>query len=208
MPRSPPGSPRPYLLKLEQAVELGLINSREYQDARENLYMAALPVATQRFSFAAQFFAFGQAVRQWAGSQTSAVPKNNWALSSNVGFSKLFSTGALLLADFANQTVFNLSGFGRSLTSQSTINLDLIQPLLRGGGRAVTLEPLTQAERNLLYEIRLFARFRIEYYVSEVVAASSGPLSNPRAFWPPERSHRPRGWVAPAWFPVSRRRYL
>src|SRR5438128_235392 len=96
---SPPGAPRPYLLKLEQTVELGLINSREYQDARENLYMAALPVATQRFSFAAQFFAFGQAVRQWAGSQTSAVPKNNWALSSNVGFSKLFSTGALLLAD-------------------------------------------------------------------------------------------------------------
>jgi hypothetical protein len=162
---SPPGSPRPYLLKLEQAVELGLINSREYQDARENLYMTALPVATERFSFAAQFFAFGQAVRQWAGRQTSDVPKNNWALSSNLGFTKLFSTGALLLADFANQTVFGLTGFGRSLSSQSTINLDLIQPLLRGGGRAVTLEPLTQAERNLLYQIRTFARFRKEFYV-------------------------------------------
>jgi hypothetical protein len=163
---TPPGAPRPYLLKLEQTVELGLINSREYQDARENLYMTALPVATERFSFAAQFFAFGQAVRQWAGSQTNSVPRNNWALSSNVGFSKLFSTGALLLADFANQTVFGLTGFGRSLSSQSTINLDLIQPLLRGGGRAVTLEPLTQAERNLLYEIRTFARFRKEFYVS------------------------------------------
>jgi len=162
---TPPGAPRPYLLKVEQAVELGLINSREYQDARENLYMAALPVATQRFSFAAQFFAFGQAVRQWAGIQTADTPRNNWALSSNVGFSKLFSTGALLLADFANQTVFNMAGFGRSLTSQSTINLDLIQPLLRGGGRAVTLEPLTQAERNLLYQIRTFARFRKEFYV-------------------------------------------
>lgn len=163
---TPPGAPRPYLLKLEQTVELGLINSREYQDAREALYMTALPVATERFSFAAQFFAVGQAFRQWAGIQTPETPHNNWTLSSNVGFSKLFSTGALLLADFANQTVFNLSGFGRSLTSQSTINLDLIQPLLRGGGRAVTLEPLTQAERNLLYEIRNFARFRIEYYVS------------------------------------------
>ncbi len=162
---SPPGAPQPYLLKVEQAVELGLINSREYQDARENLYMTALPVATERYSFAAQFFAFGQAVRQWAGRQTSDVPKNNWALSSNIGFSKLFSTGALLLADFANQTVFGLTGVGRSLSSQSTINLDLIQPLLRGGGRAVTLEPLTQAERNLLYELRTFARFRKEFYV-------------------------------------------
>jgi hypothetical protein len=162
---TPPGAPRPYLLTVEQAVELGLINSREYQDARENLYMAALPVASERFSFAAQFFAFGQAFRQWAGIQTSDTPHNNWALSSNVGFSKLFSTGALLLADFANQTVFNMAGVGRSLTSQSTINLDLIQPLLRGGGRAVTLEPLTQAERNLLYQIRTFARFRKEFFV-------------------------------------------
>jgi hypothetical protein len=169
---SPPGSPRPYLLKLEQAVELGLINSREYQDARENLYMAALQVSLQRFSFSAQFFAFGQAVRQWAGIQTPP-PRNNWTLNSNVGVTKLFSTGALLLADFANQTVFNLSGFGRSLTSQSTINLDLIQPLLRGGGRAVTLEPLTQTERNLLYEIRLFARFRKEFYVS-IAGGGSG----------------------------------
>jgi len=162
----PPNAPRPYLLKLEQTVELGLINSREYQDARENLYMAALQVSLQRFSFAAQFFAFGQAVRQWSGTQTPTGHQNNWALGSNVGFSKLFSTGALLLADFANQTVFNMAGFGRSLTSQSNINLDLIQPLLRGGGRAVTLEPLTQNERNLLYEIRLFARFRKEFYVS------------------------------------------
>jgi hypothetical protein len=153
------------LLKVEQAVELGLINSREYQDARENLYMTALAVTVQRFSFAAQFFAAGQAIRQWSGRQTPEGHQNNWTLNSNIGFSKLFSTGALLLADFANQTVFNMTGFGRSLTSQSTINLDLIQPLLRGGGRAVTLEPLTQAERNLLYEIRLFARFRKEFYV-------------------------------------------
>jgi outer membrane protein TolC len=162
----PPNAPRPYLLKLEQCVELGLINSREYQDARENLYMTALQVSLQRFSFAAQFFAFGQAVRQWSGTQTPTGHQNNWSLGSNVGVTKLFSTGALLLADFANQTVFNMSGFGRSLTSQSTINLDLIQPLLRGAGRAVTLEPLTLAERNLLYEIRLFARFRKEFYVS------------------------------------------
>src|SRR5439155_249193 len=110
---------------------------------------------------------FGQAVRQWAGNQTSGtLPRNNWTLNSNVGFTKLFSTGALLLADFANQTVFNLTGMGRSLTSQSTLNLDLIQPLLRGGGRAVTLEPLTQAERNLLYEIRGYARFREQFYAN------------------------------------------
>jgi hypothetical protein len=163
---TPPGAPQPYLLKLEQAVELGTINSREYQDARENLYMTALAVSLQRFGFAAQFFAAGQAIREWAGRQTPEGHQNNWMLNSNVAFAKVFSTGALLLANFANQTVFNMTGVGRSLTSQSTINLDLIQPFLRGGGRAVTLEPLTQVERNLLYQIRTFARLRKEFYVA------------------------------------------
>ena len=42
------------MLNLNQAVELGLINSREYQSAREDLYLLSLPVTLQRFSFAAQ----------------------------------------------------------------------------------------------------------------------------------------------------------
>jgi outer membrane protein TolC len=179
---SSPSAPRPYLLKLEQALELGLINSREYQDAREDLFLTALPVTLERFSFAAQFFAAGQAIREWAGSQTPGGPQNNWMLDSNVGFSKLFSTGALLLFNFANQTIFNLTGTGRSVTSQSTINLDFIQPLLRGGGRAVTLEPLTQAERNLLYEIRNYARFREEFYVA--IAGGGGGSITGSAFQP------------------------
>src|SRR5207247_639139 len=51
-----------------------------------------------------------------------------------------------------------------------------IQPLLRGGGKAVTLEPLTLAERGLLYQIRTFARFRKELYVA-VASASGGSIS-------------------------------
>src|SRR5581483_10374929 len=161
-----PGGPQPYLLNLEQACELAVINSREYQDAREDLYLTALPVTLQRFSFAAQFFAAEQAVRQWAGSETPGGAQNNWTLNSNAGVTKLFSTGALLLFNFANQTVFNLGGAARPVTSESTINLDLIQPLLQGGGRAVTLEPLTQVERNLVYQIRNYARFRKSLYVA------------------------------------------
>lgn len=161
-----PGKPRPYLLKLEQAVELGVINSREYQDAREDLYLTALPVTRQRFAFAPQVFAAGQAIREWAGSQTPDGPFNGWKLNSNLGVAELFSTGALLLMNFANQTIVNLTGAAQSLTSQSTINLNLIQPLLQGGGLAVTLEPLTQVERNLLYQIRAFARFRKTFFVA------------------------------------------
>jgi hypothetical protein len=156
---------RLFRIKLEQAAELGLINSRLFQDQREDLYLAALPVTQERFAFAAQFFDIETAIREWTGRDTPEGQHNRWRINSTAGFTKLFSTGALLLFRIANQTVIELTGPLRGTTSQSTLSLDLIQPLLRGGGQAVTLEPLTQTERDLLYAIRNYARFREEFFV-------------------------------------------
>jgi hypothetical protein len=177
-----PGEQQPYLMTLDQAVELALIDSREYQDAREALYLAALPVTLQRFSFAAQFFAGGEILREWAGRLSPGGGQNNWQANSNVGVAKLFSTGALLLFNFANQTVFNLGGSSKPVTSESTIDLSLVQPLLQGAGTAVNLEPLTQAERNLLYQIRTFARFRKSLYVA--IAGGGGGSITGATFQP------------------------
>jgi outer membrane protein TolC len=43
-----------------------------------------------------------------------------------------------------------------------------VQPLLEGGGTTVTLEALTQEERDLLYDLRSFADFRRGYIVNLV----------------------------------------
>jgi outer membrane protein TolC len=161
-----PCRPQPFLINLEQSSELGLINSREFQDQREDLYLAALAVVVERFAFSAQFFATGAAIGEWAGRDSSDGPQNRATLNSRAGFSQLFPTGALLLFRLANQTVINFSGLNpRPTISQSTLTLDLFQPLLRGGGFAVTLEPLTQSERSLLYQIRDYAHFRKGFYV-------------------------------------------
>jgi outer membrane protein TolC len=166
---------RPYLMTLEQAAEMGLFNSREFQDRRENLYLSALPVTLERFAFAAQYYAAEEAARNYAGGHAKGGPANNWALNSGTGASKLLPTGALLLLQFSNQTVFDFLNPKRTL-SASTLNFSAVQPLLRGGGKAVTLEPLTLSERNLLYEIRTYARFRKEFYVS-IAGGSGGSIS-------------------------------
>lgn len=172
-----PGQPQKpaddaYLITLEQAVELGFINSREFQNRREDLYLAALPVSLERFAFLPQFEATMLTVRQWLGEEVPGGPANRWRVNPTVGVSQLFPTGALLLLRLANQTVINLTGTGKHTLSQSHLILDISQPLLAGGGRAVTLEPLTQAERNLLYELRRFARFHREFYVGIAAGAS------------------------------------
>jgi hypothetical protein len=166
----PPGQQQPppmhpFLLTLEQVVELGFFNSREFQTEREELYLSALPVTLERFSFAAQPFLFGNIIRQrQGGTSTDPGPTNGWMANTSAGLTKLFPTGALLLLNFANTTVYNL-GSGLSTTSVSTVSADVVQPLLAGGGWAVALEPLTQAERNLLYGIRDYMRLRQEYFV-------------------------------------------
>jgi outer membrane protein TolC len=152
-----------FLINLEQSCELALFNSREFQDRREDLYGAALPVSAERFAFAAQFLGTEQAIREVAGSRT-ANPGNRWRLNSTGGVSKLFPSGATLVAQLANQLVVELGATGRPTVSLSNLSVQLTQPLLRGGGYAVTLEPLTQAERSLVYAVRSYARFRKVYY--------------------------------------------
>ena len=164
----------PFLITLEQAVELGSLNSREFQDRREDLYLAALPVTFERFNFAAQFAAINQTIREWAGSESPVGQQNRWLVGSTVGLRKFFATGALLLVQLTNDTVINLAGAQPRTLSQSVLELDLVQPLLQGAGKTVALEPLTLAERNLLYEMRDLARFHKLFFVS--VAGGTGEI--------------------------------
>ncbi len=170
-----------YLMTLDQAAELAMFNSREYQDQRENLYLAALPVTLERFSFTSQFFAAGEALREYSGQQAIGGPANNWSVNSGTGLSKVLPTGALLLLNFSNQTVFDFLS-PKSTVSTTSLNFSAVQPLLRGGGEAVALESLTQAERNLLYQIRTFARFRKQLYVE--IASTNGGSINGSQFQP------------------------
>jgi hypothetical protein len=152
----------PFKITLDQSTELALFNSREYQDRREDLYLSALPVTMERFSFVSQFFATENAVRTWAGVE---IPEGKqWLPNTTVGVNQLFPTGATLLAQLANRLVIDL-GTQKPSIGISNLTLELTQPLLRGGGWAVTLEPLTQSERTLVYGVRSFARFRKNYYV-------------------------------------------
>jgi hypothetical protein len=163
-----------YLITLEQALELSLFNSRDFQDRREALYLTALPVTLQRFNFVTQLFAASEAIREWNGSQIAGAPGSLWRINSTGTASQLFPTGATVVAQLANRMVIEL-GNGNPTVGISNLTLQAVQPLLRGGGWAVTLEPLTQAERTLVYAVRSYARFRKNYYV---FITGGGSLSN------------------------------
>ncbi len=173
-----PRDTKPYVLTMEQAYTLGLINNRAYQSRLESVYLTALSVTLQRFNFEPQFIAGLSPITGPAGRSPLRNPANNFTyqtrevgsqisalnLGAVAGVGKLFSNGASILASFASQVTFNFVGrTPRQPLVQSFIPIQMVIPFLRGGGRAVTLEALTQAERTLLYELRNFAKFRQEY---------------------------------------------
>jgi hypothetical protein len=187
---------RPFLIGLVNSVELGIINSREYQTRREELYLTALPVSLERFAFCPQVFNLEQVFRERFGRESPDGYVNRWKFENTLGFTQLFSTGALLTASWFNRTIYNLGS--DPSTSVSTATLDFIQPFLRGGGKAVTLEPLTQAERNLVYALRDYCKWRQEFYAwiaagqstfipgvqGGVLAISPGTITQPTPFVP------------------------
>lgn len=174
---------RGFRIKMDQAVELGLINAREMQDQREALYLAALPVTLERFNLAAEGFFTEQLFRTSLGNAlspalagTGVTAQQSLSSGTTPGFSKLFPTGAMLLVQLANQVVINF-GQGQPTVGLSNLSLGITQPFLAGGGFAVTLEPLTQAERTLVYAMRSFTRFRKVIYVS--ITTGGGLTNNP-----------------------------
>jgi hypothetical protein len=196
-----PRNANPYVVTLQQAFTLALINARVYQLQLENLYNAALNVTLQRFAFEPQFYAgmnprtsptliggigfpgvnpttqFLYQTTKAPGGQISTLTTGEIA-----GFGKAFSTGGQLLMGFANQVVFNFVGKNPiQPTVASSLPLSFVQPFLRGAGRAVVLENLTQAERTLLYQIRTFAKFRQEFVVDML---TGGQISQPGVGFP------------------------
>ncbi|WP_148073246.1 TolC family protein [Bythopirellula goksoeyrii] len=145
------------------AMDLALLNSREYQTQYESVYLTALDLSSNRFEFDAQWFGgvgadFTATGEDLGDSRFLDVTASRLGFTKNLPGGGQFATGVLnnLFWDFGSS---GIEGGSAALVTTFT------QPLLRGAFRYVRLESLTQAERNLLYSVRDFARFRRLFYV-------------------------------------------
>ncbi|MGB9690361.1 TolC family protein [Thermogutta sp.] len=166
------------VLDRAKAVDIALVHSREYQRQLENLYLSALNVTAERFRFDVQFFGGHSTFFTADGPQRAGGSRSLLELDTDARATKLGATGAELLIGFANSLVWQYSG-GDSYASASLLNFSLVQPLLRAGGRHVVLESLTQAERNLLANIRQMAHYQRGFYLQIVTGTNPGTGPSP-----------------------------
>ncbi len=74
-------------------------------------------------------------------------------------------SGAQLLVNLANSIVCEFSNHGVQMVSPS-LTVSLTQPLLAGAWARIVTQPLSLQERGVLYQLRLFAEFRRQFYVA------------------------------------------
>lgn len=160
-------------LSLDDALETAIVHGRSYLTAREQLFLSALDLTLARHRLAPVFSTRGSGNRATDSRQarleegmTELVSTNTFSRTQSAGFNWLYKTGARISADFTQDFLRIMTG-NRSF-NESDLAVSIIQPLLQGGGTTVTLEALTQEERNLLYDLRSFADFRRTFIVDVV----------------------------------------
>lgn len=149
-------------LTLAEALDVAAENSRAFQDQKERLYLAALTLTGQRNRYSTIFSAGND-------SEVSGVGDDevSGSTTSSVSASRLLASGASILTSFVN-SFFRVFTSGGGWDATSILSMSITQPLLRGFGSEVTLEPLTQAERNTVYAIRTYERFRRTFSVDVI----------------------------------------
>ncbi len=155
------------VLNAENATQIALLQSPEYQEQLEQLYFVALEVSGERFQFDTQFFGgAGSSLGTDRGGPTELALGDR-----NMLMRRSFATGGNLLVGLANEIVWNLGDSSLNTTS-NVLDVTLLMPLLRNAGRDKVMEGLTQSERKLLASVRAFERFRRRFYL-DITAGTS-----------------------------------
>lgn len=182
-------------LSLEEALDIAVKFSRAYQSRKEQLYLTALSLTLARNQFTPIFSGRAQAAYQTtteevrvvvdaitgeprvlAAEDAILIEQSRITEKNQLGAGVLLRTGARISSSFTTDFLRYLTGDPRAFTG-SQLGATLVQPLWRGSGYKVTMENLTQSERNMLYALRDFTRYRKDFSV-QIATAFYNVLQN------------------------------
>ncbi len=148
-------------LTQQLALDLALLHSRDYQSQFESVYLSALTLTGNEFEFATQWS--GGTGAQYTATGSDLGGNRLLQVTDRLGLGRRLAGGGQFATNILNSFFWD---FGTNTAGSNGLFVtSFTQPLLRGAFRHVRLENLTQAERNLLYEVRDFARFRRRFYL-------------------------------------------
>ncbi len=151
---------KPLKLTLVQALQVGARNSRAYQSRKESVFETALALDLERHDFRTSFAGALDTLFNHDVEAVQANLDNSFTASMERRFESGLSLTSRIIFDLAALLTQDRSS---SLGFFADISVSL--PLLAGSGRHIVREPLTQAERNVLYSLWGFERFKRTFAV-------------------------------------------
>ena len=152
----------PLSLSLVQALQVGARNSFDYQTRKEGIFQAALRLDLEMDAFRNTFDGQMEILASQDGSGTDTLKglENDGSFGAERTFENGINLNTALAVGFANLlSPDKASSFGPMADASISI------PLLRGSGAHIVMESLTQAERDVVYAIYGFERFKREFAV-------------------------------------------
>ncbi len=153
----------PLRLTLIDALQIAALNNRQYQTNKEAVFRAALRLDLERDSFRNTFT--GSLDSEISADLSGDETQSGIANTGLAGISRKFLNGITLTGRIGLDLAKLLNPYDDSSTSvfgDASISI----PLLRGAGKEIVAEPLTQAERDALYAIYTFERYKKTFAVS------------------------------------------
>jgi len=155
------------VISLSEAVAIATKYNRNYKSRKELLYQRALILTGTRYDHTLHWFGTidGTYTDNKSGGDDVKIETSTGVESDR---SKgLLLDGILFNASIAVDWIRFLTGDPRTSLG-SLLSGDVTIPLLGSGAGKVNQERLTQAERNVLYQIRSFNRYRKQFIVDIV----------------------------------------
>jgi hypothetical protein len=168
------------VLDLPSAVRLAYLNSVDWQDQLETLYLSALDVSTERFRFDVQFYGYPGNTPNNTTAYANRGPlsprgeSTTWTTDTTLRAQKYFATAGTAVIGMLNSIVWQFAGPDR-YSNVSLLNFNLVQPLLRRAGRSIAMEPLTIVERALLANLRRLQFYRQGFFLQVAVGGNAPP---------------------------------
>jgi len=164
------------IISLDDALALAFKYSKEYQNQKERLYLEALSLTFDRYRYTPTFNFNASGGYEWDAEDQFVTDMQSLTgmrnlntsetvdASTSLGSRWLLKGGGVLALTLTNNFTRFLTGDIRE-AGGSALFASYAQPLLRDFGTEIEAEALMQAERDLLYQLRNYTRFRKTFAV-------------------------------------------
>lgn len=150
-------------ITLPEALKIASTYNRSYANERDANTQAGLSYLRARHLFDPRLS--GGVSMLVNGGRDTGVDTSGGSLATKSDL------GVDLVTEFGTRLRLGAqTGYSRDLKTGheehgSSVSFDIAQPLLRGAGRTLNREPLTAAERSMLYQLRRFEIFRQSFCI-------------------------------------------